>query len=195
MAITGAVPIALIAIGRNELNAVLKPANSGGTMLDSELRGAPIIVVLATARGAGASRTVVTTGPMAPAHATGMARANAAAAWLGSMMVAVAAPTRATAARRIAGAVRWLRKIHPRSSGIVSVRSGRSTSCDNGSSDSRPTMKRAMSRRSAKRGDDETVSDAAAPPTIVSDRIRMIRERGRRRRDLTPRRHTTVGLG
>ena len=149
---TGNVPTALMSTGSSALNTVLNPANSGGTKLVSESRGVPSSVV--SLIGVGASRTVTTTGPMAPAHAIGIAMANAPTASAGSTSVAAPAPIMATTTRKTAEATRWWAKIHPRSIENPSVRSGRSTSCDSGSSDSRPTRNSPARSRSPNSGDE-----------------------------------------
>src|SRR6478735_1990061 len=108
MTTTGRMPTQLITTGSNVVATVENPANSGGTIDVSVLRGAPISVVSAALAVAGASLTVAMIGPSAPPHATGTMRANAASAWSGSSRVAVSAPTTPTTTSRMAGARRWL---------------------------------------------------------------------------------------
>ena len=87
----------------------MNPANSGGTIEVSVLRGAPISVVSAALAVAGASLTVAMIGPRAPPQTTGTAMANAASDVIGiEDRSPSAAPTTPTTTSNTAGATRWL---------------------------------------------------------------------------------------
>src|SRR6056297_638357 len=73
---------------------------------------------------------------------------------------------------------------------MPSVRSGRSISCESGSSDSSPTKNNAPRTSRPNSGDDEIVNAAPLPPIADSRVMRTNREAGSRRSERLSRRHT-----